>query len=320
MSSAHTFIRAVEVWLPGSDRQLLEFGGGLYAGAPRFGAQSRQMVFGRGEGLPGAAWEAGHPIVLRDLAQPVFRRAALARAEGLTCGIAVPVFAGDFLTSLLVLFCGDDAAHAGAIELWRNVPSEGREMTLVDGYYGSTGDAFELISRSVAFRRGVGLPGQAWDSGLPVFVADLGRGDRFLRADSAVKVGINRGIAIPCSTPGDEHCVITFLSALATPIARRFEIWTPDASRQRLLRVDGHCEHVGSLAASPEVAAAAGGVERGQGTIGRAFVTGCPAVSDAAAAEPGLVGEAAAAAGWASLVALPVIREGRLAAVVAWYL
>jgi hypothetical protein len=313
--SSKTFIRAVECWVPGTDRNLLEFGGGLYGSTPRFGAQSRSMVFGRGEGLPGAAWEAGHPIVLKDLAHPSFRRAALAKAEGLTCGIAVPVFAGDFLTSVFVIFCGDDEAHAGAIELWKNDPALSREMTLVDGYYGSTGDAFELISRSVAFRPGSGLPGIAWESHLPVFMADLGRSDRFLRADSAVKVGINRGFAIPCATPGAEHFVMTFLSALATPIARRFEVWRPDAVRRQLLLAEGFCEHDGSLASDPDRV-----IDIGQGAIGRVFLTGCPSMTDHAGDEPAGVGRAAQAAGWRSLVALPVLRDGRLMAVVAWYL
>jgi hypothetical protein len=189
-------------------------------------------------------------------------------------------------------------------------------MSLVDGYYGSTGDAFELISRSISFRRGIGLPGLAWESGLPVFVEDLGRGDRFLRADSAVKVGINRGFAVPCSAADDAHYVMTFLSALATPIARRVEIWQPDASRQRLAITDGFCEHAGSLTGGVGGPA----VERGQGTIGRAFLTGAPALTEHAADEPGGVGAAAAAAGWTSMVALPVLRDGRLQAVAAWYL
>jgi hypothetical protein len=314
--SSKTFIRVVECWLPGTDRNLLEFGGGLYASTPRFGAQSRSMVFGRGEGLPGAAWEAGQPIVLKDLADPSFRRAALARAEGLTCGIAVPVFAGDFLNAVFVIFCGDDEAHAGAIELWRNDPAESHEMTLVDGYYGSTGDAFELISRSIGFRRGTGLPGVAWETGLPVFMEDLGRGGRFLRADSAVKVGINRGLAIPCTTPGHNHLVMSFLSALATPIARRIEVWHHDRAEGQLVLASGHCEHEGNLpGARPRVA-----IERGQGTVGRVMLTGCPSVTEHARDEPGPVGRAAQAAGWSSLVALPVIREGRLTAVVAWYL
>jgi hypothetical protein len=313
--STKTFIRAIECWVPGTDRTLLEFGGGLYGNAPRFGALSRQMVFGRGEGLPGAAWQAGHPIVLKDLAHPSFRRAQAARAEGLTCGIAVPIFAGDFLTSVLVIFCGDDEAHAGAIELWHNDPAQSRDMTLVEGYYGTTGDAFELISRSISFREGTGLPGMAWESGLPVFLEDLGRGGRFLRADSATKVGINRGLAIPCTTSSRGHYVMTFLSALATPIARRFEIWQPDGTREHLVMADGFCESAGSLAGRGGDLA----IEPGQGTIGRVFLTGAPAMTEQVGDEPAGVGAAAAAAGWTQMAALPVIREGRLMAVVACY-
>ena len=157
-----SFIRALEVWVPSNDRSMLEFGGGHYGAATRFAAISRELCFGRGEGLPGQAWEAGHPIVLKEFEGSYFRRIAAARAEGLTCGIAVPIFAGDFLNAVMVIFCGDDAAHAGAIELWHNDPHESHDMTLVDGCYGSTGDTFEFISRSVSFRRGTGLPGMAW--------------------------------------------------------------------------------------------------------------------------------------------------------------
>lgn len=311
-----TFIRAVEYWLPGRDRTTLEFGGGLYGGAPRFGARSKAMVFGRGEGLPGQAWAARRPVIFKNLNAPTFLRAQAAADEGLTCGIALPIFAGEILTSVLVIFCGDDEAHAGAIELWHNDPATPRDMTLADGYYGTTGDAFELISRSTTLRKGNGLPGMAWESGMPVFVEDLGRSQRFLRADSALKVGINRGFALPCSLPGDEAWVLTFLSALATPIARRMEVWEPDASRARLVRSGGFCEVAGAV---PALADDAAGIEHGHGVMGLAFLSGAPAVSSAAAAEPGAIGHAAAEAGVKLLVALPVLREGRLAAVVAWY-
>ena len=112
-----TFIRASEVWVPSTDRTMLEWGGGLYRAAPRFAAISRTLCFGRGEGLPGQAWEQERPIVLKVVQGSYFRRTAAAHAEGITCGIAVPIYAGDFLTSVLVIFCGDDEAHAGAIEL-----------------------------------------------------------------------------------------------------------------------------------------------------------------------------------------------------------
>ena len=100
-------------------------------------------------------------------------------------------------------------------------------------------------SRRTTFRRGTGLPGMAWDSGLPVFMDDLGHGSRFLRADSALQVGINRGFALPCSSLGAGQYVMTFLSALATPLVRRFEIWLPDASRTRLQRSYGFSEGEG---------------------------------------------------------------------------
>lgn len=312
----NTFIRAVEVWVPGADRTVLDLASGLYAKAPRFGAASRAVRFARGEGLPGQAWAQGRPLILKSFEGSYFRRTEIAHAEGLTCGIAVPIFAGDFLTSVLVMFCGDDAEHAGAIELWHNDPTASADMLLDDGYYGTTAETFEFMSRRTTLRRGNGLPGMAWESGLPVFMEDLGKGARFLHADTAVKVGINRGFAIPCPVAGPHHWVMGFLSALGTPIARRFEIWTLDARRERLQLAGGFCETQGTLA-TPLDAVTLG---PGEGTIGTVFITGVPAVTHTAASEPGDIGRTAEAAGLDSMVALPVIQEGRLVAVVAMYL
>lgn len=308
-----TFIRVVEVWVPDRERSLLEFGGGFYGDAHRFGAISRSMCFGRGEGLPGQAWEAGRPVVLKQFEGSAFRRTQAAAAEGLTCGIALPVFDGDDLRAVLLVFCGDDESHAGAIEVWHNDPAASKDLTLDEGYYGTTAEAFEYISRRTAFRKGTGLPGLAWDTGLPVFMPDLGKGGRFLRADGAVKVGINRGFAVPCSTPGTDSFVMAFLSALATPIVRRFESWLPDADGSALMRREGFCELLGVLD---------GGSERvlsGQGVLGQALATGVPQVAVVAGDEPAGIGFAAKTAGLEALVALPVLHDGRVSAVVAWY-
>ena len=308
-----TFIRVVEVWVPDSEGSLLEFGGGFYGSAYRFGAISRSMCFGRGEGLPGQAWESGRPVVLKQFEGSAFRRTQAAAAEGLTCGIALPLFAGDALKAVLLVFCGDDDSHAGAIEVWRNDPAVSKDLNLDDGYYGNTAEVFEYISRRTAFRKGTGLPGLAWDSGLPVFLPDLGKGGRFLRADGALKVGINRGFAIPCSTRGTDTFVMAFLSALATPIVRRFESWLPDADGSTLMRREGFCELLGLLD---------GGSERvliGHGALGRALATGVPQVAEIAGNEPDGIGAAAKSAALESLVALPVLTHGRVTAVVAWY-
>ena len=114
----NTFIRVIEYWVPSEDGSLLEFGGGLFGTAKRFAAISRSLCFGRGEGLPGQVWDSGWPIVLKELDGNYFRRADAARAEGLTCCIAMPIFTLDKLSAVVVIFCGDDEAHAGAIELW----------------------------------------------------------------------------------------------------------------------------------------------------------------------------------------------------------
>ncbi len=310
-----TFIRVVEIWLPDAQHTLLEFGGGLYGKATRFGAKSRQMCFGRGEGLPGRAWDEGRPIVLNQFEGSGFRRTELAHEEGLTSGIALPVFSGQTLKAVLVIFCGDDAQHAGAIELWRNDPAASRDMTLDDGYYGRTEDAFEFISRRTSFRKGVGLPGMAWEAGLPVFLADLGKGGRFLRSDSAQKVGINRGFAFPCASRGPDSYVLAFLSALATPIVRRLEIWQPTTGGAQLQLAEGFCEMQGEL----KPGSVAGGIGPGQGLLGAVWADAVPRVSEQATAEPGPPGAAAQAAGLASLAALPVLHEGRVVAVVGWY-
>jgi hypothetical protein len=275
--------------VPTEDGSMLEFGGGVFGAATRFAAVTRKLCFGRGEGLPGHAWESGKPIVLNQLEGSYFRRADVARAEGLTSGIALPIFKGRDLTAVLVIFCGDDDAHAGAIELWGNDPGESKDLSLVDGYYGTTGDTFEFISRSTSFRRGTGLPGLAWERNVPVFFEDLGKGSGFLRADGAIKVGINRGFAVPCSTLDGSHFVMAFLSALATPIARRVEIWVPGFDG-RLQRAGGFSEDEGRLQAGPAAS----------DDVTDAYTRGVPVATD-------------------SMIAIPVSPQGRTTAAIALY-
>lgn len=289
-----TFIRVIEYWVPSEDGSLLEFGGGLFGEAARFAAISNNLCFGRGEGLPGLAWDSGHPIVLKTLEGSYFRRAKAAQAAGLTCAIAVPIFKGDRLSAVTVFFCGDDEDHAGAIELWRNDPAESSDMTLADGYYGTTGDTFEFISRSTSFRRGTGLPGMAWDTQKPVFLPNLGKGSGFLRADGAVKVGINRGFAIPCSTLDGSNFVMAFLSALATPIARRVETWELNTSGTALRRTLGFSE-VQTASTTPDTVPLTG---PDAGALAQAFTSGVPTVVD-------------------PMIAIPIAPQGRITAVMA---
>lgn len=274
----NTFIRVIEYWLPSEDGSLLEFGGGLFGSATRLQAATERLCFGRGEGLPGQVWEQGRPIVLKDLSNAYFRRSVAARAEGLSCAIAFPIFRGEALRAVVVMFCGDDDDHAGAIELWANRPEESVDLTLVDGYYGTTGDTFEFISRATAFRRGTGLPGRVWESGQALFLPDLGKGSGFLRADTALKVGINRGFAIPGSSVDGAHYVVAFLSALATPIARSVALWQAGEDGAPPVRSFGFSESEGVLDGAPDAAQAA--------AVAQALAAGQPALAGSEIAIP----------------------------------
>src|SRR3954464_11315489 len=98
-SMISTFIKAAEVWVLSDDGQLLEFGAGTFGPARRFATISKSMCFGRGEGLPGRAWDEGRPILLNNLEDPYFRRGTAAKAAGLTCAVALPFFQKDLLTA-----------------------------------------------------------------------------------------------------------------------------------------------------------------------------------------------------------------------------
>jgi len=309
-----SFVRVVEIWVPTEDHAQLALLEGHYGPLAEFRAASEQMRFRSDECLPGKAWASGHPIILKELEKSFFTRTEVAKAAGLTCGVAMPVFAGDLLTAVVVLFCGDDQAHIGAIELWGNDPATSNEMRLVDGYYG-TADTFEFNSRHTKFPRGYGLPGRVWKSNMPLVVKDLDHSRAFLRWEEATRIGINRGLGIPYSHASGQAWVMTFLSARDTPIARGFEIWVPNEESDALIFHSGDCDQDVEQATGDRSAK----IGKGEGTIGQAWRSGAPAVRAGDSSDSCSVGRFAAPAGLNAMVALPIMNDRGLKAVIAWY-
>jgi hypothetical protein len=293
-----TLIRVVEVWVPDADGYLLELADGLYGNAVDFGRFSRDMCFGKGEGLPGRVWEEARPIILKDLQGSYFRRRLAAKAAGLGSGVALPVYAGDTLKAVLVFFTDGGSADAGAIELWHNDPRVTTDLTLVDGYYGSASQDFAKASRDAYLNRGAGLPGLAWQRGGAVFMDGLAGNPKFLRAAEAGPAGISHGVALPCPVPGNDTYVLTFLSAFTTPIASRVESWVADGATHWPKRSFGHCESAGPLPAGQP---ATPGFE--QEAVSAVFRSGVPAIRKGSAMSAG------------GLVALPVYSEGAVSEV-----
>jgi hypothetical protein len=217
--------------------------------------------------------------------------------------------------AVLVLLCGDDAKHVGAIELWHNDPEVSHEMGLVDGYYG-TADMFEFNSRHTRFPRGFGLPGRVWKAGMPLIIKDLHNSKRFLRWEEASEIGINCGVGIPYKTANEHTWVMTFLSAQATPIAARFEIWVPDASRTALVFQSGDCSRDTDL----DALYASTTIRKGEGSIGGAWATGMPVINENLKHDETIPASLAGRSGLNQIVVLPAIDNALLKAVLAWYL
>jgi hypothetical protein len=217
--------------------------------------------------------------------------------------------------AVMVLFCGDDEKHVGAIELWHNDAERSHEMGLVDGYYG-TADMFEFNSRHTKFPKGFGLPGRTWKAEMPLIIKDLHNSKAFLRWEEASEIGINCGVGIPYRTTVDQTWVMTFLSAQATPIARRFEIWVPNAARTALAFHSGDCSRHADLSSLY----AGKTIRKGEGSIGGAWATGMPAINEHLKLDETIAASLARASGMDQIVVLPVIEDATLKAVLAWYL
>jgi hypothetical protein len=151
---------------------------------------------------------------------------------------------------------------------------------------------------------------------MPVLMKDLYNSRSFLRWQEAVEIGINRGLGIPYPHTSGQTWAVTFLSARDTPIARRFEIWKPDAAGDALIFDAGDCDQTPDLASDYRTAA----IGKGEGTIGEVWSSGVPAVRATLDGDPSPAARSAAAAGLNAMVAMPVMGEGRPKAVVTWYL
>lgn len=271
---AKAFIKVVEIWTPSVDQQRLILVDSLQDEQVNFHLQGKERSFAFDEGLPGKAWSSARPLIISNIAYSFFRRKQEAVKAGLSSAIAIPVFAGDFLQAVVILLCGEDESHTGAIELWGTHTRFNSMLSLVDGYYGNL-KSFEWISRQIQFDKGSGLPGSIWQDFSPNIVPDLGSASNFVRADIARESGVTTGIGIPFRNGLGEEYVLTFLSAMQTPIARRFEIWLPDKTQQSLEMFACHEE----AAITKPVRTSTASFKRGDGLMGMVWMTGCPAIS-----------------------------------------
>ncbi|CAG7855764.1 hypothetical protein MCAMS1_00009 [biofilm metagenome] len=300
-----TFIKVTEIWILDKDRALLEFGSGLYGSLIEFKNASEEQRFAYGEGLPGKAWAAGHPIVLTQFDHSYFKRTEAAHQAGLTCGIALPIFSGDFLLAVVVFLCGDDEELAGAIEVWSSDSEDKEKLGVTAGYYGIL-EHFENMSKLIKLTKGNGMAGMAWATGMPILIEDISQTNDFIRAGDAQQAGITTGLAIPVANYNEQCYVMTFLSAKATPLAKRIQLWIPE--NDELVCRQGFSKSSNNLAEIFENIT----VKKGVGALGRTWLTGMPSISGNK--ESSLYNTDLDIL--SSMLTIPVIQQGKLKAIV----
>lgn len=269
-----SFIKIVEVWVPASNGPDLVLADAIYDRYKKFFLASRKTRFSYGEGLPGKAWEMAAPQLISDLENSYFLRKSAAAEAGLTAGIAIPIFAGEFLLAVLVFLCGDDSRSTGAIELWSNKEGDSKQLSLVDGYYGSL-SSLRQTSQIQTFAKGEGLPGHVWDYHIPLIVTDMLNSPHFQRGGHAMVDGITSAIAFPFNSVHGDEFVVSLLSTKATPIARRVEIWLPDRDLKTLTMQYSYCEFDKEHQKKNSWMS----TTRNSGVIGQTWATGRPVVS-----------------------------------------
>lgn len=310
-----TFIKVIEIWTPTPDRQGLGLADALYGEYDELKRVSEQRHFKFDEGLPGKAWSTAKPQIITDLEHSFFLRKDAVAKAGITTGIAIPIFSGEFLNAVVVFLCGEKSSVreklVGAIELWGKQDEQAAALNLIDGYYGSL-NQLEEASRHIQFAKGSGLPGSVWDYRIPMVVENMLDSSLFHRASAAAIEGITSAIGLPFSYYTERDYVLTFLSAHSTPIALRFEIWIPDREHGYLFYHAGTCEKGEDLRSLHKNIR----IRRGHSLLGQVWLSGIPAISRDLINDK-LVNEDSSSGLTTGLV-MPIIEEGYLKSVVAF--
>lgn len=304
-----SFIKVIEIWTLAPGKQELILADAAYGQYDELKRISEQHIFQYDEGLPGKAWSNACPQIITNLEHSYFIRKESAARAGLTAGIAIPIFAGEFLVAVVVFLCGEEEGLAGAIELWGLRSSHPKELSLIEAYYGPL-KQLEQASQHIHFAKGSGLPGSVWDYRIPMVIQDLTSTSLFKRASSAGLEGITSAFGLPFNYYTDKEYVLTFLSAQSTPIARRFEIWIPDREQKHLFFHAGICEQGEDIFSMHKYTQ----VTRGENLMGKVWLTGTPAISNNLVAD-GLVYEGLAP-GLSMGLVFPIIEEAYLKAIV----
>jgi len=274
-------------WWPAGDGDRLEPAAGFPAGALEPGRPD-PVAAPRRRAVASAA-ERRRPVLYQDPAP----------GPGHRSGAAVPLVDRGRLTGVTTLDFEARAAAPLGLEVWTGQPGRD-ELRLADHVYQDL-DHLGRLSPHLAFPRGSGLPGTAWEEAIPQLVSDPAGDPRFLRRSGARAGHLATALAWPVTARGRLGGVLTLLCGAPAPAACAIELWTP-GTRGRSLRV---VKRAGVYPGAPATAAASRRMDlaAGEDWIGRAWAGRQPTIAEG----PDLGREGGAGDGLDFGLALPVI-------------
>jgi hypothetical protein len=185
----------IEVWEP-DEQKLLVHMDGYYGRLSTFEDVSRVMRFPLGQGLPGIVWERGLPHIMQDLAaSSSFMRASVARENGVTSGLGVPLFVGGQVEHVVTLLSASSTPLARAFEVW--LPDATGHLQLEQSYYARGLDGLGDEVRGVGFAVALDVAGRVSESGLPCALSCTEPTLPFLRAGLARSLGLSFSVGLP---------------------------------------------------------------------------------------------------------------------------
>lgn len=304
-----TLVQAVEVWRPDGEELVLKNG----AYGERHDAEHRKDRRCRiGEGLVGAAWQAGVPVIRHpgEDAADDFHPLPVSRA------VAIPSMRNNSTDGtrecrgVLTLLFDEAADRQGAVEVWR--PNERSELALAESWYANL-ERFGLVSGFVKFPRRAGLPGKVWCDRFPRVMGDLGESQSFVRVAGAKAEGLSTAIGVPFMKNALElEAVLLLLSASKSPLARVMEVWAPELETKLLKIVSADYGPYVDLAPTSRRRR----LRPGEGIAGRVFQNQAPCVTSDLLGVEFPLGEKLREYGFEWGAGLPVFVGGELFAVV----
>lgn len=262
-----------ELWVPDPEGTVLHRTAGSYVGYEIFERASDNVVFARGEGLPGRVWSTQQPEVLSTLDAPRnFVRARAAIDADLSAGFGLPIVHGDQVAAVLAFLVAQGPEPTGVMEVWCP-DAKGELLVWHSGFYGQLDEILE-VSMATRFAPGQGLPGRVWEHRRPEIVESLwpSESDEFLREEVAMVAGLTTGFAIPVIVGGEVRSVVVLLSTSDMTFAKVIEIWRPNADGTALEKDSGYYGRLSDFGSRSEAVT----FGRGEGLPGQVWESGMP--------------------------------------------